>query len=54
MNKFDSLDAQQAESAFAKFTPAEHAELQNYLDERQHEQDRQEAFFLPSTFPFNQ
>ena len=32
-NDFSKLDAQDEMSAFAKFTPEEHAEYQNYLDQ---------------------
>jgi hypothetical protein len=31
-NDFTALDAQTAESAFAKFTPEEHAEAQENID----------------------
>lgn len=31
-NRFSQLDAQTAESAFAKFTPEEHAEMQDWID----------------------
>jgi len=34
-NPFEHLDAQSEMSAFAQFTPAEHAEYQTWLDECQ-------------------
>ena len=34
MNSFESLDAQSAESAFAKLTPEENAEFESWCDAR--------------------